>query len=231
MKLNSCIYLLSVIPHFNPEKVRDFETFERKNSLLLYSSLIINYREVLQILKSGYSVKYCFNEVDRGFLPEEFSLETEIIFFDTGDKNTIIKELGEKYFLQYKNNLIIFPESIGVWAGTIHKVFSLINSEENSLVIGKSTKGKVIFIGFNFYEPEFLLGFDLVNFKFKNFLNQACRYDFFINVMNNFLSVSDVNDFKLLYQELSKKESLNYCSQKMHERFTNLFIEYKDLLK
>ena len=42
---------------------------------------------------------------------------------------------------------------------------------------------------------------------------------------------SDIQDFKTLYKELSKKESLIYCSQNMHEKFTHLFIEYKELLK
>ncbi len=38
------------------------------------------------------------------------------------------------------------------------------------------------------------------------------------------------NDFKLLFKELAKKESSNYCGEVMHERFTDLFVAYKELL-
>jgi hypothetical protein len=58
----------------------------------------------------------------------------------------------------------------------------------------------------------------------------VCRFDYFVNVLNGSLFIEDINDFKILYRELSKKESLNYCSQNIHEKFTHLFIEYKELL-
>ena len=54
--------------------------------------------------------------------------------------------------------------------------------------------------------------------------------DIFIHTLDNFLSINDFEDIKKLYIELSKKESLSYCSQNMHESFNDLFIEYKELL-
>ena len=38
-------------------------------------------------------------------------------------------------------------------------------------------------------------------------------------------------DFKNLYIELSKKESLSYFSRQMNERFNNLIIDYKEIPK
>ena len=64
--------------------------------------------------------------------------------------------------------------------------------------------------------------------KFLSY-NKSC--DYFVNTLSDVISVIDVNDFKKLYTELSLKKSNEYCSQQMHERFTHLFVEYKDLLK
>ncbi len=65
---------------------------------------------------------------------------------------------------------------------------------------------------------------------YDTFLLEAGKSDLFLNTLNGFQLIENFSDFKNLYIELSKKESLSYCSQQMHERFTNLFIEYKDLL-
>jgi len=66
--------------------------------------------------------------------------------------------------------------------------------------------------------------------EYDKFLLEAGKSDLFLNTLNGFQLIENFSEFKYLYIELSKKESLSYCSQQMHERFTNLFIEYKDLL-
>jgi len=50
-------------------------------------------------------------------------------------------------------------------------------------------------------------------------------------VLNNFLKIESLKDFKELYSVLSDKKSENFCTGGIHESFTNLFIEYKDLLQ
>jgi hypothetical protein len=72
---------------------------------------------------------------------------------------------------------------------------------------------------------------DWNNFNYDNFLLFTSKHEHFLHVIDNFLVIRNMEDFRNLYNELSKKESLEYCSQKMHEKFTHLFIEYKDLLK
>ena len=64
--------------------------------------------------------------------------------------------------------------------------------------------------------------------KFLSY-NKSCEY--FVNTLTDVIAVSNINDFKKLYIDLSQKKSNEYCSQQMHERFTHLFVEYKDLLK
>jgi hypothetical protein len=68
------------------------------------------------------------------------------------------------------------------------------------------------------------------NRKYSDYLKAISNKDFFIHTLEGFFSVDDFEDIKKLYIELSKKESLSYCSQKMHESFNDLFIEYKELL-
>ena len=70
-----------------------------------------------------------------------------------------------------------------------------------------------------------------VNLSYDDFLIEAGKNEYYINIFQGFQLIEDSADFKNLYIELSKKGSLSYCSEIMHERFTSLFIEYKNLLK
>ncbi|MGB5531077.1 MAG: hypothetical protein WBQ32_14015, partial [Ignavibacteriaceae bacterium] len=68
------------------------------------------------------------------------------------------------------------------------------------------------------------------NRNFQNYLNFISSKDIFIHTLEGFISIDDFEDIKKLYIELSKKESLSYCSPKMHESFNDLFVEYKEKL-
>jgi hypothetical protein len=107
----------------------------------------------------------------------------------------------------------------------------LLSIEDEAVVIGKTDSGAVAFIGFNTYNGELFGEIDWDNFNYDSFLLYASKHEHFLHVINSFLVIKTMEDFKILYMELSKKESLAYCSQDMHEKFTHLFIEYKDLLK
>ncbi len=85
--------------------------------------------------------------------------------------------------------------------------------------------------GFNSYSDDLIKYFSDSDFYMDKFLsyNKSCEY--FVNTVNEVLAINNIEDFKILYTELSFKSSWDYCSQQMHERFTHLFVEYKDLLK
>jgi hypothetical protein len=68
------------------------------------------------------------------------------------------------------------------------------------------------------------------NQNYISVLNHLTNRDILIHTLDGYLSIDDFEDIKKLYIELSKKESLSYCSPTLHERFNDLFIEYKDLL-
>ncbi len=232
MKSNSSIYLLSNSSIFNKETLSNFEMFNVENTYLLYSSLLLNHKEIFDQLPRNIRMTFCFDEKDKGSLPNEFnSNASEIIFYDLSNKHNLLKVLSEKYFNESTNNLLIFSNSIGFSANDIKKVFSLLGMEDETIVVGKSLSNKIVFIGFNSFNPELFWEVEWNLLNYDNFLSKVSKHDNFIHVLGNYMSINNLDDFRNLYSELSKKESLSYCSQNMHERFTNLFIEYKELLK
>lgn len=230
MRHNSAIYIIALTPHFNKEAVIQFNKFDKEYSSYLHSSLMLNHNELLKNFKSILPVVYFIDEKDKDFLPVEFH-DSKIIFRESGNPNLITNILREKYFSATNKNLIILSNSIGFTSAIIKKIFDLLLVEDNVVVIGKAYNNKVSFIGFNSNQLEIFQGINWCKPDFDSLLAKACKGENYIYVLENFMIMNDAEDFKLLYNELSKKESLSYCSHSMHERFTNLFIEYKDLLK
>jgi hypothetical protein len=231
-KLNSSIYLFPLHSAFSPENTPVFESFDAEHSVLLYTALIENHKEIFDTFEGKINLVYVFDNNDREYLPAQFNKdELKLFFGDTADKTLILKNLSDKYFSSYSNNLLIFSNSICLTPNDIQQAFNLLSINDEAVVIGKTPTGGITFLGFNSYNPGLFEEIDWVNLNYNNFLLYVSKHDHFLHVIDNFLIINNVEDFKNLYNELSKKESLAYCSQNMHEKFTHLFIEYKDLLK
>ncbi len=229
IKHNNCVYIVPLYPILNPEQTRQFASFSKEDSANLYSSLFFNLKEITEQISELTTSVFCFDEKDKEFLQNDYSNQ-QLVFSNTGNLNSLFKVLSEKFFGSFSNNLIIFVNTIKISNTEILKYLDLLNREDESFLIGKSQKSKVSHIGFNVYNQELFHQVETTDLKFENFLHLVCRYDYFLNIMNDSLFIEDINDFKVLYKELSKKESLRYCSQNIHEKFTHLFIEYKELL-
>jgi len=231
-KINSSVYLFPMSASFNSWNVPLFEGMDLIHSSMLYSTLYENSSEILEAFNSKINCVYVFDEKDKELIPEKFKTEgTNLFLGDTENKIDILQGLSEKYFNKYHNNLIIFSDAICITSNDINQAMNLLSIEDEAVVIGKTSTGSVAFLGFNTYNSDFFREIDWKNFTYDNFLLYASKHEHFLHVINNFLAVKTIEDFKTLYKELSKKESLAYCSQNMHEKFTHLFIEYKDLLK
>jgi hypothetical protein len=231
-KLNSSIYFFPLHPIFNPNHIPAFENFNSEHSALLYSALTENYKEIFETFEGKINSVFVFDEKDKDFLPGQFKNEGISLFFgDTENKTLLLNNLSDKYFKNYTNNLLIFSNSICLSAGDIQQALNLLSINDEAVVIGKTATGGVTFLGFNSFNTGLSDEIDWDNFSYNNFLLYTSKHEHFLHVIDNFLVIRNIEDFKNLYQELSKKESLAYCSQKMHEKFTQLFIEYKDLLK
>ena len=231
-KINSSVYIFPLNVLCNTEHVPVFDGMDKDHSAMLYTTLMENYKEVVDNFESKVNAVYIFDEKDREFIPEQFKGEGVSLFFgDMENKTETFRNLSEKYFNKFHNNLIIFSNSMCITINEIQQAINLLSIEDEAVVIGKTGSGSVAFLGFNTYNSELFGEIDWKNFNYDSFLLYASKHDHFLHVINNFLVVKTVEDFKTLYDELSKKESLAYCSHSMHEKFTHLFIEYKDLLK
>jgi glycosyltransferase A (GT-A) superfamily protein (DUF2064 family) len=232
MKSNSSVYLFTNSAKFNKEFIPDFESFSKDDSFLLYSSLVLNHREIFEQLPKTVNLISCFDDNDKDFLPEEFKENNiQVIFGDTTDKKSLLKRMSHKFFNESTNNLIILSDSIGISCEDIQKAFNLLQIDDEVIVLGKTNNDKVAFIGFNSFNKELFYNIEWDSLTYDYLLAKVNKHENLIHVLGNYMLINSIEDFKNLYAELSRKESLAYCSQNMHERFTNLFIEYKELLK
>jgi len=232
MKQYSSIYLIAISPQFNRDAVPQFESFSRNNSCHLYSALTLNHKEILTSYLNSNHIFYCFDERDKEFLPIDFNeLQKDLIFFNTENQSGILRTLADKHFGKSAKNLLIFSNSIGMSQADIQRALNLLSIDDEAVVIGRTNNNKAAFIGFNSFNHDLFFNIDWNNCNYDNLLAMVNKHEYFVHVLGNFMVINNIDDFKNLYFELSKKESLSYCSPVMHEKFTNLFIEYKDLLK
>jgi hypothetical protein len=231
-KNQKCIYICARHPVFNQESVIQFENFSALDSSFLYKNLLANQIEVVTGLGSGIEIVYYLNVDDNNYVPSNFFPENSNIFFATGANMVYNMEvLDQKYFSLFENNILIHSNSIGISNKNINRIFDLLSIEDDSLVIGKSVNNKVPFIGFNKISRKLMIKLFEIDFDYEQFLLESGKSEMFLNTLEGSQLIENFEDFKKLYIELSKKESVSYCSQESHERFTHLFIEYRDLLR
>lgn len=231
-KSDSCICLFTLSPVFNTDSVPVFESMSPEDSSLLLSILYENHIEVFKELQDNSTIIQCVDEKDKDSFPDELKLKVpEIYGINTLEFNSEIKSFNERYFKKFRNNVIIFAHSIGMSSQDIKKIFSLLEMDDESFLIGRDNNERIALIGFNNYNDELMENIVEDRNHYNEMLIKASKYENFVHTLPKFMLIETKDDFKNLYGELSGKESLNYCNQEIHEKFTHLFIEYKDLLK
>lgn len=230
MKTESAIYIYAPNPVFNPAAVKCFASFDQADSVILFSSLIENMIEIIGSLKISTDNFLLLNAEDERLYtsidPDKFKIK----FLDEDNIEEIVNFLTNKS-QNYQNNLLILSDTIGISSDSIAHCFNLLNIEDDCLVIGKSYSGFISFLAYNNVESRIVDYLFKSDYNYMEFLAHLETCPAFINVMEKFQRILSIDDFKKLYIELSKKESLSYCSQEMHERFTHLFVEHKELLQ
>ena len=229
---SSGIYIVSMIPVFDVNSVSPLGELDKNHTSQLYADLILNHKENLDKIVNNTSINYCFDEKDKGHLPEQFRRDNTVnIFGNTENSYQSIKNIVDKHFSTASINLLVFANSIGFSSSELKRILDLLTIESDAVIIGKSINDRVSFIGFNYLNQNLINDIHWDRMEFENLIHKVSKFDNFVYVWDNSLVVNSGEDFKLLYTELSKKESLEYCSQQMHEKFTHIFIEYKDILK
>lgn len=231
MKSNA-VYIIPDQSVFNPELIKDFENFNKADSLLLHSTLNLNLFDNLIGRELNAEIYCLLDEQDKEFLPAELKNSSiKILFENLINKKILFDKLALNEFPLHKNNLIIFSDIMGINSTDAEKYFKLLSIEDESLLIGRSKDNCVVILGFNNYSDEVFNNLLKVNFNYDELLIKLSSLNYFIHTTQNILHINNLSDFKELYADLSQKKSIEYCSQQMHEKFTHLFVEYKELLK
>lgn len=229
MESDTAIYIAAPNPVFNPASVINFADFDKADSVILYSALTENLVDVISSIKSNADKYLILNHEDESLYSVPANSAFKVYFFNDNFVEDLIK-LTDKQEDSYSNNFLILADSIGVSPSTIQHCLNLLKMKDDTIVIGKTYSGLIAFLAFNRIEIPLVKYLFDAKFDYMSFLSHLDTCSAFINVMDKFQRISSVDEFKKLYYELSKKDSLNYCSQEYHEKFTHLFIEHKELL-
>lgn len=229
---SKAVYILPFYFSHTEELSNNLTGLSKDDISFLFETLYLNVLENLNSKQDKIDIFCIWDENRKDSLPDELkSKNYNIVFSDTSKKKDVFERISSKEFLLYKNNLIIFSDAIDIKPSDYEQYFNLLNIEDESLVIAKNKENNIAVFGFNNYSEEIIKNLLLSNFSYNDFLSRVKSSEHFMHIVNDVLLVRNINNFKQLYQELSQKKSIEYCSQKMHERFTHLFVEYKDLLK
>jgi len=227
----NAIIILVESPILNPAEVKQFPGLSTNYTVYLNTLLFSNWVENLTVINESSEIIAILSEKDKEYLPKNFLPEEfQKVFYSNSRLINFPEDLLKQQIKSASNITVLFYNSIGLRPSDILRVFNLIQEEEASVVIAKSGRNKIVLSCSNNLDNLLLNSLLKLNREYSEYLNLISSKDIFINTLECCLSIDDFEDIKKLYIELSKKESLSYCSQKMHESFNDLFIEYKALL-
>ena len=228
----NAVYIIPRAPIFNTEHLNVFENLSKEDSIFLRSTLYLNIIENFLSKESLTDFYFYLDESDKDFIPEDFTYKGMTLnFFNYKDLNKFVENLSAKEFSTHKKNIVISSDLIGITLSDLDKFFNLLSIEDESLLIGKANNGEIGYLGFNNYSNDIFYSLVTSDFIFDNFLSKIKTSLHFIYTFDNILLIKNTQSFKELYLALSQRKSIEYCSHELHERFTHLFIEYKELLK
>ena len=229
---NNAAYIIPSASFLNPEILNAFESFTIEDSIFLKSALYLNLVENFLTAENKTDYYFVLDECDRDFITDDFKMDKlNFHFADLKNQNFFFENIFFKEFSGHKNNIILSSDLIGINRVELDKYFNLLNIDDESLLIGKSKKGVIGVFGFNSYSIDIFNCLVKSDFDYNTFLSCTKTLNHFIHTLNDILLIKNIEHFKQLYIELSQKKSMEYCSQQIHEKFTHLFIEYKELLK
>lgn len=225
------IVILSDRVIFNENKLELFENFSVDDTRLLFETLFFNLLENFNANNSSTELLTFLDEVDKDYLSteaEKFNFNNHKIYFYQNNPN--VSFLFDK-IKNHKHTIIIFADTMGFSNSSIKEILNLLNSDENIIVIGISQESSLCFIGFNHQTENLQIAIQNSGRDYSKFLSLLKTEEHFIHTLKGLIRVNSKSSFKELYNNLSQKKSIEYCSQQMHEKFTHLFVEYKDLLQ
>ncbi len=229
------IFIFTIPPFafFNKDAVPEIENFSNEDSQLLFKTLYENHKNLISKLCEIYEPVYLFDEKDKENLPEEFINDNAKKYFI--QEEIFWQDIANIVFKRYKRDsttlIFIYANTIGIGPKIISAISNLANNEDNNLIFGKTPEGKISFFAMNFFDEKFFTEFNSKQFFYDDFVKHVNKFEAHLYEVNgSMLSISDLSRFKELYKILSKKESIEFCSHKIHDKFIPLFIEHKEIL-
>lgn len=225
------IILLSHKVLFNTEFISMVDGLTISDTSELYSLLLLNISDNLSGIKTESELTIFFNQKDQSKIPDQYLLSAHKFFDPLMGLSQLTSFIQKKIHSGNTQFILIYADTIGFSNREYDKIINYLNYEDNCLVLGSSENDKLSLIGFNYFDERLFDKQYELNPQFTDFLKRANTLDYYLFIHNGYPAVSDLEDFRKLYRILSTKESIEFCSHELHERFTHLFIEYKELLK
>jgi len=220
-------------PVFNQNYCQVYPHFSKEDSSFLYVTLLENLYEIFSALFPREDIFVCLNEKDKNNLSREtlspFLSNNLFYFNDAAFANEFIS-LFDKRRSDAKNFIFVHPDFVGLTKTDILQMLDLLLLEDDVLLLKKTLHKKIALFATNKFQNEIPGLIHKKNFVCDSALKKLCALDYQLYKLKNVFSLAHANDFKELYKMLSRKENYACCSKKMHDRFTHLFIEYKELL-
>jgi hypothetical protein len=230
-EFNNSIIFIADNPILNPTRTKEYQNLSVNYSVFLNTLLFSNWVELLSTLRGRFGIFYFLDKNDEEYVPKYLIPQNlNSIFYNRFNLAKFSQHFSKYTSGNTSKILLLFYNSLGLTQDDIIRVFDLIQSDEPSIVIGKSVRDQIVFICTSGNDLNLIDQLFQAERKYNKYLKSISNKDIFIHTLENFLAINDFEDIKKLYIELSKKESLSYCSQKIHESFNDLFIEYKELL-
>jgi len=220
-------------PIFSKSGCQSYPHFSGEDASFLYVTLLKNLYEIFSSIYAKEDLFISLHEKDADAVSAEISfpfLKANTMYFDETTFTENFASLFDKRNPEAKNYIFIRPDFIGLTGKDILQINDLLSLEDDVLVLLKSQHKKIVFFATNKFQNDIPNLIRKKNFVCESALKKLCLLDYQLYKLKNVFSLAHVNDFKELYKLLSRKENYSCCSKKMHDRFTHLFIEYKELL-
>ncbi len=220
-------------PVFNQFEVDEFPGLDKAGTSALYRNLLINQMEIVRSWgKCGRSIVLLHQfDIGAGGLDELQRFDDpEIIFHDGENVHEITGEIAQELITDHGMLIAVNPFVMGLTTNDYNFISALADQEDEVALVAKSMNGGVSSLAFNHFEAGEKEAIPALNESWSGFLKVLTRLESRPLVTTSGLVVRAAKDFRGLYDFLSSKESIPACSFEMHDRFTELFVEYKELL-
>lgn len=209
----------------------EIEQLEYEDFLRLHIILLENYLEVLnagmlKYRKLLYAPMRIINEVES--VPA-ISDSFKLINTSGGNLSELVMEKAENDGKKAAN-IITVSNLIGFDAAAVRKIGNILDLDYETAVVNESVNEKLSAVGMNTLLNENIISALKNGTPPGETIKNHIDADSALFIFRKGLMVKSREDLGRLYQFLSLKESIPYCGNIYHERFTELFVDYKHIL-